>query len=117
MCLCVQKALELMSLVPKRCNDMMNLGRLQGYEVHLSVYLVEIRVGICDAWPEINDMLQDNQIIQIHHIYVLTDIQKKEKCRIYDLSHITFITQLSAISCCPRLLRLVNLTPGQVPLM
>lgn len=35
--LCVQKALELMSLVPKRCNDMMNLGRLQGYEVHLCV--------------------------------------------------------------------------------
>lgn len=31
--LCGQKALELMSLVPKRCNDMMNLGRLQGYEV------------------------------------------------------------------------------------
>lgn len=33
--LSVQKALELMSLVPKRCNDMMNLGRLQGYEVYL----------------------------------------------------------------------------------
>lgn len=31
----LQKALELMSLVPKRCNDMMNLGRLQGYEVRL----------------------------------------------------------------------------------
>jgi len=30
----VQKAVELMSLVPKCCNDMMNLGRLQGYEVH-----------------------------------------------------------------------------------
>uniref|UniRef100_A0A3Q3X5I4 DH domain-containing protein n=1 Tax=Mola mola TaxID=94237 RepID=A0A3Q3X5I4_MOLML len=29
----IEKALELMSLVPKRCNDMMNLGRLQGYEV------------------------------------------------------------------------------------
>lgn len=39
LCVCVQKALELMSLVPKRCNDMMNLGRLQGYEVHPSVYL------------------------------------------------------------------------------
>lgn len=38
-CVCIQKAVELMSLVPKRCNDMMNLGRLQGYEVHLSVYL------------------------------------------------------------------------------
>lgn len=36
---CLQKALELMSLVPKRCNDMMNLGRLQGYEVCLSVSL------------------------------------------------------------------------------
>lgn len=28
-----QKAVELMCLVPKRCNDMMNLGRLQGFEV------------------------------------------------------------------------------------
>lgn len=30
-----QKAVELMCLVPKRCNDMMNLGRLQGFEVSL----------------------------------------------------------------------------------
>uniref|UniRef100_A0A087XMU9 Kalirin RhoGEF kinase b n=1 Tax=Poecilia formosa TaxID=48698 RepID=A0A087XMU9_POEFO len=30
------KAVELMSLVPKRCNDMMNLGRLQGYEGKLT---------------------------------------------------------------------------------
>lgn len=29
----LQKAVDLMFLVPKRCNDMMNLGRLQGYEV------------------------------------------------------------------------------------
>lgn len=28
-----QKAVDLMSQVPKLCNDMMNLGRLQGYEV------------------------------------------------------------------------------------
>ncbi|KAG8537725.1 hypothetical protein GDO81_024021, partial [Engystomops pustulosus] len=28
-----EKAVELMCLVPKRCNDMMNLGRLQGFEV------------------------------------------------------------------------------------
>lgn len=31
--LLLQKAVELMSEVPKLCNDMMNLGRLQGYEV------------------------------------------------------------------------------------
>lgn len=30
-----QKAVEFMSEVPKLCNDMMNLGRLQGYEVRL----------------------------------------------------------------------------------
>ncbi|MGH0162186.1 UNVERIFIED_CONTAM: hypothetical protein FKN15_042395 [Acipenser sinensis] len=28
-----EKAVDLMCLVPKRCNDMMNLGRLQGFEI------------------------------------------------------------------------------------
>ncbi|XP_051996761.1 LOW QUALITY PROTEIN: kalirin RhoGEF kinase b [Xyrauchen texanus] len=28
----IEKAVDLMFLVPKQCNDMMNLGRLQGYE-------------------------------------------------------------------------------------
>lgn len=28
-----QKAVEVMCIVPKRCNDMMNVGRLQGFEV------------------------------------------------------------------------------------
>uniref|UniRef100_A0A8C2BSX1 Kalirin RhoGEF kinase n=1 Tax=Cyprinus carpio TaxID=7962 RepID=A0A8C2BSX1_CYPCA len=32
----IEKAVELMSLVPKQCNDMMNLGRLQGYEGKLT---------------------------------------------------------------------------------
>ncbi|KAK5874754.1 hypothetical protein CesoFtcFv8_027314 [Champsocephalus esox] len=32
----IEKAVDLMSLVPKRCNDMMNLGRLQGYEGKLT---------------------------------------------------------------------------------
>ncbi|RXM29505.1 Kalirin [Acipenser ruthenus] len=31
-CLDIEKAVNLMCLVPKRCNDMMNLGRLQGFE-------------------------------------------------------------------------------------
>lgn len=29
----LQKAIEVMCVVPKRCNDMMNVGRLQGFEV------------------------------------------------------------------------------------
>ncbi|KAM3851610.1 kalirin isoform 6-T6 [Vipera latastei] len=35
-CLEIEKAVELMCLVPKRCNDMMNLGRLQGFEGKLA---------------------------------------------------------------------------------
>ncbi|KAJ3583744.1 hypothetical protein NHX12_015617, partial [Muraenolepis orangiensis] len=35
-CKDIEKALQMMSLVPKRCNDMMNIGRLQGYEGKLS---------------------------------------------------------------------------------
>ena len=32
-----QKAVEVMCFVPKRCNDMMNVGRLQGFEVRLEL--------------------------------------------------------------------------------
>ena len=35
----LQKAVNLMSQVPKLCNDMMNLGRLQGYEVQAHYFL------------------------------------------------------------------------------
>uniref|UniRef100_A0A4W3IC27 Rho guanine nucleotide exchange factor 25 n=1 Tax=Callorhinchus milii TaxID=7868 RepID=A0A4W3IC27_CALMI len=29
---CIQRAVEVMCIVPKRCNDMMNVGRLQGFD-------------------------------------------------------------------------------------
>lgn len=29
----LQRAVEVMCIVPKRCNDMMNVGRLQGFDV------------------------------------------------------------------------------------
>lgn len=35
--LSLQKAVEVMCIVPKRCNDMMNVGRLQGFDVRHSV--------------------------------------------------------------------------------
>uniref|UniRef100_A0A3Q2FDI3 Kalirin RhoGEF kinase b n=1 Tax=Cyprinodon variegatus TaxID=28743 RepID=A0A3Q2FDI3_CYPVA len=35
-CKQIEKAVELMSEVPKLCNDMMNLGRLQGYDGNLT---------------------------------------------------------------------------------
>lgn len=38
-----QKAVEVMCIVPKRCNDMMNVGRLQGFDVrsHFSQWSVK----------------------------------------------------------------------------
>lgn len=34
----LQKAVEVMCIVPKRCNDMMNVGRLQGFDVRQTVF-------------------------------------------------------------------------------
>ena len=34
-----QKAVEVMCFVPKRCNDMMNVGRLQGFEVRHTFFI------------------------------------------------------------------------------
>lgn len=33
-----QRAVEVMCFVPKRCNDMMNVGRLQGFQVSVQCF-------------------------------------------------------------------------------
>lgn len=37
-----QKAVEVMCVVPKRCNDMMNVGRLQGFDVRSHLYFLSV---------------------------------------------------------------------------
>lgn len=37
-----------MSQVPKLCNDMMNLGRLQGFEVHTITILIPLALFLQD---------------------------------------------------------------------
>jgi len=34
----LERAVEVMCIVPKRCNDMMNVGRLQGFDVMLQLF-------------------------------------------------------------------------------
>lgn len=41
-----QKAVDLMSQVPKLCNDMMNLGRLQGFEVRSRAVPLSSSLGV-----------------------------------------------------------------------
>ena len=38
--LCLQKALDMMYVVPKKANDMMNVGMLEGYTVRKTNTLV-----------------------------------------------------------------------------
>lgn len=50
----LQKAVEVMCIVPKRCNDMMNVGRLQGFDVN-----------ICNPFQNIfdNNLLPSNDLM------------------------------------------------------
>lgn len=41
-----QKAVEVMCFVPKRCNDMMNVGRLQGFEVRHAFFVVTDEIHV-----------------------------------------------------------------------
>lgn len=36
----LQRALEVMCIIPKAANDMMNVGRLQGFEVRIHIVAV-----------------------------------------------------------------------------
>lgn len=45
-----QRAVEVMCIVPKRCNDMMNVGRLQGFDVSWLRFCLQF---LSDS-PEIN---------------------------------------------------------------
>lgn len=43
-----QRAVEVMCVVPKRCNDMMNVGRLQGFDVMWLLFKPTALPGMLD---------------------------------------------------------------------
>ncbi len=56
--LVLQRAVEVMCVVPKRCNDMMNVGRLQGFEVRLLFILSDMCMSVSDSmcpWTTVLD--------------------------------------------------------------
>lgn len=46
--LALQRAVEVMCVVPKRCNDMMNVGRLQGFDVMWLLFKPTALPGMLD---------------------------------------------------------------------
>nr|XP_027791880.1 kalirin isoform X13 [Marmota flaviventris] len=75
-----QKAVELMCLVPKRCNDMMNLGRLQGFEGTLTAqgkllqqdtfYVIELDAGM-------QSRTKERRVFLFEQIVIFSELLRK----------------------------------------
>ncbi|XP_006869433.1 PREDICTED: kalirin [Chrysochloris asiatica] len=79
-CSDIEKAVELMCLVPKRCNDMMNLGRLQGFEGTLTAqgkllqqdtfYVIELDVGM-------QSRTKERRVFLFEQIVIFSELLRK----------------------------------------
>ncbi|XP_036208935.1 kalirin isoform X21 [Myotis myotis] len=76
----IEKAVELMCLVPKRCNDMMNLGRLQGFEGTLTAqgkllqqdtfYVIELDAGM-------QSRTKERRVFLFEQIVIFSELLRK----------------------------------------
>ncbi|XP_037618055.1 kalirin-like isoform X2 [Sebastes umbrosus] len=76
----IEKAVELMSLVPKRCNDMMNLGRLQGYEGKLTSQGKLLQQETFCVWEQDGGVLsrsKDRRVFLFEQIIIFSELLRK----------------------------------------
>ncbi|XP_077370408.1 kalirin-like isoform X2 [Festucalex cinctus] len=76
----IEKALELMSLVPKRCNDMMNLGRLQGYEGKLTSQGKLLQQETFCVWEQDGGVLsrsKERRVFLFEQIIIFSELLRK----------------------------------------
>uniref|UniRef100_A0A6Q2ZHH3 Uncharacterized protein n=1 Tax=Esox lucius TaxID=8010 RepID=A0A6Q2ZHH3_ESOLU len=80
-CVCVcGVAVELMSLVPKRCNDMMNLGRLQGYEGKLTSQGKLLQQETFCVWEQDGGVLsrsKERRVFLFEQIIIFSELLRK----------------------------------------
>uniref|UniRef100_A0A7N6AZT9 Kalirin RhoGEF kinase b n=1 Tax=Anabas testudineus TaxID=64144 RepID=A0A7N6AZT9_ANATE len=79
-CVSVQKAVELMSLVPKRCNDMMNLGRLQGYEGKLTSQGKLLQQETFCVWEQDGGVLsrsKERRVFLFEQVVIFSELLRK----------------------------------------
>ncbi|XP_062236269.1 kalirin-like [Platichthys flesus] len=75
-----EKAVELMSLVPKRCNDMMNLGRLQGYEGKLTSQGKLLQQETFCVWEQDGGVLsrsKERRVFLFEQIVIFSELLRK----------------------------------------
>uniref|UniRef100_A0A6Q2XF23 non-specific serine/threonine protein kinase n=1 Tax=Esox lucius TaxID=8010 RepID=A0A6Q2XF23_ESOLU len=80
-CLCVlQKGVELMCIVPKRCNDMMSVGRLQGFDGKL---VAQGRLMLQDTFmvsdPEGGGRMRERRVFLFEQVVVFSEPLDKKK--------------------------------------
>ncbi|XP_072305966.1 kalirin-like [Eucyclogobius newberryi] len=76
----VEKAFELMSLVPKRCNDMMSLGRLQGYEGKLTSHGKLLQQETFCVWEQDGGVLsrsKERRVFLFEQIVIFSELLRK----------------------------------------
>uniref|UniRef100_A0A3B3CDA6 Kalirin RhoGEF kinase b n=1 Tax=Oryzias melastigma TaxID=30732 RepID=A0A3B3CDA6_ORYME len=75
-----KKPVELMSLVPKRCNDMMNLGRLQGYEGKLTSQGKLLQQETFCVWEQDGGVLsrsKERRVFLFEQIVIFSELLRK----------------------------------------
>uniref|UniRef100_A0A6Q2XXB2 Rho guanine nucleotide exchange factor 25 n=1 Tax=Esox lucius TaxID=8010 RepID=A0A6Q2XXB2_ESOLU len=76
----IERAVELMSLVPKRCNDMMNLGRLQGYEGKLTSQGKLLQQETFCVWEQDGGVLsrsKERRVFLFEQIIIFSELLRK----------------------------------------
>uniref|UniRef100_A0A3Q1CSS6 Non-specific serine/threonine protein kinase n=1 Tax=Amphiprion ocellaris TaxID=80972 RepID=A0A3Q1CSS6_AMPOC len=76
----IEKAVELMSMVPKRCNDMMNLGRLQGYEGKLTSQGKLLQQETFCVWEQDGGVLsrsKERRVFLFEQIVIFSELLRK----------------------------------------
>ncbi|XP_053326998.1 kalirin isoform X2 [Spea bombifrons] len=75
-----ERAVELMCLVPKRCNDMMNLGRLQGFEGKLTAQgklLQQDTFYVIEQESGVQSRTKERRVFLFEQIVIFSELLRK----------------------------------------
>ncbi|XP_015226017.1 PREDICTED: rho guanine nucleotide exchange factor 25 isoform X1 [Cyprinodon variegatus] len=80
----LQKAVEVMCFVPKRCNDMMNVGRLQGFEGKITAQgklLQQDTFSVSEQEGNIVSRVRERRVFLFEQLVIFSEpIEKKKGC-------------------------------------
>nr|XP_061838372.1 triple functional domain protein-like isoform X2 [Nerophis lumbriciformis] len=83
-CVDLEKAVEVMCIVPKRCNDMMNVGRLQGFDgkmVAQGRLLLQDTFMVSDAESSVLGRMKERRVFLFEQLLIFSEpLDKKKGC-------------------------------------